>query len=134
VLVALAIAITWAKPIALRLKAAFLCAGSVIVTPYVLAYDLCILSIAAAFLVSDGLSSGFLPGERVVILACWGILFLPAAPLAPFTCAALIFLIVRRIVASRRENVARSVASPSAGCGAVISSMSARKTRRGNPD
>src|SRR5215831_13001932 len=122
-LVALAIAITWAKPIALRLKAALLCASSVIVTPYVLAYDLCILSIAAAFLVSEGLSSGFLPGERVVILVCWGILFLPAAPLAPFTCAALIFLIVRRIVASQRKNVARSVASPSAGCGSVISNM-----------
>lgn len=102
VLVAVMVTLLWAKPVSIRLKAAVLCAGSVIVTPYVLAYDLCIVSIAAAFLVSDGLSSGFLTGERAIILVCWAVLFLPAAPLAPFICAALIFLVVRRVAASRR--------------------------------
>jgi alpha-1,2-mannosyltransferase len=83
------------------LKAACLCASSVIVTPYVLAYDLCILSIAASFLVSDNLSCRFLAGERAVILVCWGVLFLAAAPFAPFICTALIFLVVRRVAACR---------------------------------
>ena len=101
VLVTLVVVILWAKPISFRLKAACLCAGSVIVTPYVLAYDLCILSIAASFLVSDNLSCRFLAGERAVILVCWGVLFLAAAPLAPFICTALIFLVVRRVAASR---------------------------------
>ena len=45
----------WAKPIPYPLKAAVLCIGSVAVSPYVLAYDLCILSIAVAFLVKDGI-------------------------------------------------------------------------------
>jgi arabinofuranan 3-O-arabinosyltransferase len=107
VLVALAVATMWAKPISFPLKAALLCVGSVLVTPYVLAYDLCILSIAVAFLISDGLSFGFLPGERVIILICWGMLFLPATPLAPLICAALLCLVVRRILLSRRGNTWR---------------------------
>jgi arabinofuranan 3-O-arabinosyltransferase len=114
VLVALVVATLWAKPISFRLKAAVLCAGSVIVTPYVLAYDLCILSIAAAFLVSDGLSSRFLPGERAVILVCWGVLFFPTAPLAPFICAALILLVVRRVTGVPPTNAPRSLASDAA--------------------
>ncbi|HEX3521768.1 MAG TPA: glycosyltransferase family 87 protein [Stellaceae bacterium] len=114
VLVALGVAILWAKPISFALKAAFLCAGSVVVTPYVLAYDLCILSIAVAFLVSDGLSSRFLPGERAVILVCWGVLFFPAPPLAPFICAALILLVVRRVTGVPPGNAPRSVASDAA--------------------
>jgi arabinofuranan 3-O-arabinosyltransferase len=66
----------WTKPIAYSLKAAVLCIGSMMVSPYVLGYDLCVLSIATAFLVKDGLSRGFLPGERVVMLMCWaGLIF-----------------------------------------------------------
>lgn len=103
-LVALGVATVWAKPASPALKAAFLCVGSIILTPYVLAYDLCILTIGVAFLVSDGLSSGFLPGERIVILVCWGALFLPATPLAPFICIALLVLVMRRVWVSRRGN------------------------------
>src|SRR5262249_32670682 len=62
--VASAVAAVWARPIRYPLKASLLCVGSVTVSPYVLPYDLCILSIAAAFLVSDGMSNGFLRGER----------------------------------------------------------------------
>jgi hypothetical protein len=101
-LVAVAVCVIWAKPVPFSLKAAALCIGSVMFTPYVLAYDLCILSIAVAFLVRDGLSRGFLPGERVIMLLCWAGLFFPAAPIAPIICAALLLLVVRRIVASRR--------------------------------
>ncbi len=101
VVVGLAVTVIWAKPISFPLKAALLCAGSVMVTPYVLAYDLCILSIAVAFVASEGLSVGFQPGERFVILICWGVLFLPATPLAPVICAALLFLVTRRVLAVR---------------------------------
>jgi arabinofuranan 3-O-arabinosyltransferase len=98
-LVAVAVCAIWAKPAPVSLKAAALCIGAVMFTPYVLAYDLCLLSIAVAFLVSDGLSRGFLPGERVIMLLCWAGLFFPAIPIAPIICAALLFLVVRRIVA-----------------------------------
>jgi len=91
----------WTKPIPYPLKAAILCIASVTVTPYVLAYDLCILSIAVAFLVRDGLSRGFLPGERTGLVICFAGLFPVATPIAPMICAVMLFLSVRRIVAWR---------------------------------
>src|SRR5262249_23719772 len=68
--VALAVWVVWAKPIPYPLKAATLCIASLLVSPYALPYDLCILSIAAAFLITDGLTHGFLPGERTIMLVC----------------------------------------------------------------
>jgi hypothetical protein len=80
------------------LKASLLCAGSVTVSPYVLPYDLCVLSIAAAFLVSDGLANGFLPGERAALSICWaGLLLLPLTPIGALVAIALLLLIGRRI-------------------------------------
>jgi hypothetical protein len=103
-IVALAVWVVWAKPIPFSLKAAVLCIGSVMVPPYILFYDLCILTIAVAFLVRDGLSRGFLSGERTVILICFAALFLVQVPIGPVVCAALFFLTVRRILAFRRPD------------------------------
>jgi arabinofuranan 3-O-arabinosyltransferase len=94
--------VVWAKPIPFSLKAAVLCIGSAMVPPYILFYDLCILTIAVAFLVRDGVSRGFLPGERTVILICFAALFLVQVPIGPVVCAALFFLAARRIAAYRR--------------------------------
>lgn len=93
-----AVVVVWAKPVPYPLKAAMLCLGSLLVTPYVLRYDLCILSIAVAFLVRDGLSCGFLAGERMVILVCFGTLFSIAPPTGSIIDAALLALVIRRIV------------------------------------
>jgi hypothetical protein len=71
-------------------------------SPYILFYDLCILTIAVAFLVRDGMLRGFLPGERTAILICFAALFLVQVPIGPFVCAALFFLTIRRILAYRR--------------------------------
>jgi hypothetical protein len=100
--VALTVWVAWAKPIPFSLKAAVLCIGSAMVPPYILFYDLCILSIAVAFLVRDGISRGFLPGERTVIFICFVALFLVQVPIGPVVCAALFFLTIRRILAPRR--------------------------------
>jgi hypothetical protein len=94
--------VVWAKTIPFSLKAAILCIGSAMVPPYILFYDLCILTIAVAFLVRDGMSRGFLPGERTVILICFAALFLVQVPIGPVVCATLIFLAGRRIAAYRR--------------------------------
>jgi alpha-1,2-mannosyltransferase len=93
---ALAVHSIWAQPTVYALKAATLCLGSLLVTPYVLRYDLCILSIAAAFLVKDGLSRGFLAGERTIMLLCLVGLYCPSAPVGPIVCAALLLLVFRR--------------------------------------
>jgi arabinofuranan 3-O-arabinosyltransferase len=99
----------WAKPVPYALKAAILCTASILVTPYVLHYDLCVLSIAVAFLVSDGLARGFLPGERILMLACFLGLFVIAEPVGPVICAILLFLAARRISAWQSD---RTVGSP----------------------
>lgn len=93
----------WAKPIPYSLRAAILCIGSVTVSPYLLGYDLCILSIAVAFLVRDGMSRGFLAGERIAMIICVVGLFLLATPIAPVICPVLFFLAARRIAAWRRD-------------------------------
>jgi hypothetical protein len=107
VIVAIGIWMLWSKPISYNLKAAALCAGSLIVSPYILSYDLCVLSISVAFLVKDGLSRGFLPGERLAILICWCALFNSMVRSGPVICAVLLFFIIRRIVESRREILVR---------------------------
>jgi hypothetical protein len=103
------VCVVWAKPIPYALKAAILCIGSVTVTPYVCVYDLPILSIAA-FLVKDGLSRGFMPGERTLILVCFAALFLlltVTLAATPLVCAALLFLAVRRVPTLRADAVTK---------------------------
>jgi len=100
-IVAAMVCAIWAKPISYYLKAAVLCIASVAVSPYVLAYDLCILSIAGAFLIRDGMSRGFLPGERMGMLICFAGLFPVATPIAPIVCVGLLVLCARRIVTYR---------------------------------
>src|ERR1700730_3508515 len=107
VVVATAVCAVWAKPIPHSLKAAMLCIGALTVTPYVLRYDLCILSIPVAFLVKDGLSRGFLAGERTVILICIAafLLWLALVPIGPVIYVVLLFLIARRIFAYRKQDI-----------------------------
>jgi hypothetical protein len=99
VAVAAAICAVWAKPIPHALKAAALCLGSLLVSPYVLAYDFCILSIAVAFFVEDALTRGFLAGERTLLLGSFIVLYVNFwfMPLGPVIGLGLFFLVFRRI-------------------------------------
>jgi Glycosyltransferase family 87 len=104
--VAVAVYAVWAKPYPAALKAALLSVASLLLSPYVLLYDLCILSIAVAFLISDGLSRGFLAGERMTMPVSLLPLYFAAVPLGAVSCAILLFLILRRIAAGDRlQNV-----------------------------
>jgi hypothetical protein len=91
----------WARPLSFPLKAAALATGSVLASPHAFGYDLCILSIAAAFLVKDGLSRGFLTGERSAMLLCWLGLVLAIGPIAMIDCMVLFTLVARRVVVCR---------------------------------
>jgi Glycosyltransferase family 87 len=88
----------WARPIHYSLKAAALSFGSLLTSPHVHGFDVCVLTIGVAFLVKDGLSCGFLPGERTLILMCWAGLFLLTGPIPVIICAVLLVLSVRRAV------------------------------------
>jgi hypothetical protein len=90
------VCILWARPIPYSLKAAALAAGAVIATPHAHGYDVCVLSIAAAFLVKDGLCRGFLPYERTGTLVCWLGLFLLTGPGPAIICIILLVLVMRR--------------------------------------
>jgi arabinofuranan 3-O-arabinosyltransferase len=92
-----------AKQMPHSLRAATICIGAVAVTPYVQIYDLCVLPIAVAFFIKDGLSRGFLPGERPAILACLTGLFFLLMPVGPIIYAVLLVLVARRILAYFRS-------------------------------
>ena len=68
--------IIWRSRVCYALKAAILSAAALLATPYAFAYDMAAIVIPAAFLASDQLRRGLLPGEK----ALWIILF--GAPLA----------------------------------------------------
>lgn len=115
VAVALAICALWAKPLPHALKSAALCLAAVTITPYVLTYDLCILSIAAAFLVKDGLTYGFLPGERTVLFLCFVGLLCFQVPIGPVLCGVLFCLVGRRSAAWRQDRLVQSFPIMKAG-------------------
>jgi hypothetical protein len=85
------------------LKAAALCVGSLMISPYVLDYDLVLLALPIAWMALDGCERGFLPYEKSALVAAW---LFPAItrmvadstmiPLGPLVHIALLALIVRR--------------------------------------
>jgi hypothetical protein len=101
VMTALVVGSLWARPVSYALKAAALAIGSILAAPHAVQYDLCILSIAAAFLVRDGLVRGFLRGERVVMLICWTGIFLKGLYPA-IVCVVLLTLVIRRVNLNQR--------------------------------
>lgn len=86
----------WSHPTPHALRASLLCVASVLASPYVLYYDVCVLSIAFAFLVTDGLKRGFVPVERTIMFVCWEA-FSVGMPGAMISCALLLWLLYRRI-------------------------------------
>jgi hypothetical protein len=88
----------WARPLPYPLKAAALCSAAALATPYVHGHDLCILAIAGAFLVKDGLMRGYLPGDRLIMLFSWIVIFLGFRDFSSawIPCLALLALAVRR--------------------------------------
>ncbi len=106
-IVSVTVWVLWSRPVSYSLQAAVLALGAVIVTPYVQIYDLCILTIAIAFIVRDGISRGFLPGERIVIVGVLAGLFLLLRPFGAIIGVVLLVLVLRRVAAfSRRDPMA----------------------------
>jgi hypothetical protein len=94
----------WAKPLPHSLKAALLCSAAPLATPFVHGHDLCVLAIAGAFLVKDGLARGFLPGDRLVMLFAWILLISCSQDFSSgwIPCTVVLALVVRRSL--RRVN------------------------------
>jgi len=112
VLVALTVLWIWYRPLPISLKAAALATATTLITPYVLDYDLILLAIPIALLSADGLRTGFLSGEKVILLAAWLLPLLSrnigafGVPIAPFVLLILFAAIMRRgIIMTQSEFV-----------------------------
>jgi arabinofuranan 3-O-arabinosyltransferase len=119
----------WRSPVSYALKAATLSAAALLAAPHVMTYDTAAIVIPAAFLASDQLHRGLLPGDKMF----WILLF--AAPLAVLitlgdnahgstfsttpvsllSTVALFAVILRRVCSSDLHEAASPVPVPSAG-------------------
>ena len=101
----------WQAGCPFALKGATLAVGSLMVSPYVLQYDLVLLALPIAWLAMEGFEKGFLPYEKAVLSVAWIVprVSLPISqsaeiPIAPIVIIALMTAILRR--ASHREPAA----------------------------
>lgn len=108
---ATAVVWVWRSERHFALKAATLTAGCLMVSPYLLQYDLVLLALPIAWLAMMGFGQGFLPYEKAVLAVSWILprISLPIAmttkiPLAPIVIVVLMTTILRR--SSRCESVA----------------------------
>jgi hypothetical protein len=99
----------WLKPCGFPVKAAALAAGTLLVTPYFVDYDLVVLALPIAWLSWEAMNSAFLPWEKSILFLVWlfplfarMLSLLAHVPLTPLVLALLMSAIVRRssVVAS----------------------------------
>jgi hypothetical protein len=103
----------WTRPVPHSLKAAAFSIGALTVTPYMFAYDLLAFSIPAAFLLSDSLARGFVPGERLVMTGCFLALFTCFNfVVGPIILLVLMVLVVRRVRYVTNTSAAIAAAPP----------------------
>ncbi len=88
----------WTRRASRRVKSAALVAGAFLMTPYAYIYDAVILTTGAALLASDGLARGFLPWEKLTLVAALAapILFLAVGSVAAPVEALLILAVAAR--------------------------------------
>jgi hypothetical protein len=104
VLAAGAVAWIWRRNPGVAVRSAALAAGTLLVAPLALMYDLLLLTVAIAWLVRAGRVTGFLPWEKLIFFFCFlvpllsrylGKVHIPLGPLAP---AAIVVLCLVRTV------------------------------------
>jgi alpha-1,2-mannosyltransferase len=66
-----ALAWLWRSAVSYPLKAAALCIGTILATPYSFDYDMMVLAPAIAFLAADGFLRGFGPWQKTALAALW---------------------------------------------------------------
>jgi hypothetical protein len=92
----------WRDRVPFSMKAAALVTGTLLVTPYMVDYDLVLLAAPIAWLAYEGLHSEFLPWEKSILFIAWicPLLARPfslaGVPLTPLVLAIVLLAIVRR--------------------------------------
>lgn len=97
----------WSKPVRFPLKASALVVGTLLAIPYLVDYDLVLLSIPLAWLAVDAVNGSFLPWEKSLLALAWGfpvfarlIATKASLPLAPVVLVAVMIAIGRRALAA----------------------------------
>jgi hypothetical protein len=105
----------WRATESFELKASALVVGTFLVTPYAYDYDLVLLALPLAWLAAIGIRDGFLPWEKMLLMAVWLMPLLMGAmatyldvPLAQPLIVLLLVAIARR-AAARRAPLTRDV-------------------------
>ncbi|HKN12354.1 MAG TPA: glycosyltransferase family 87 protein [Candidatus Binatus sp.] len=103
VLAAGAVLWVWLKSGGYPVKAAALAAGTLLVTPYIVDYDLVLLALPIAWLSWDAVHSAFLPWEKSILFLAWlfplfarVLSMFASLPLTPLVLALLMLAIIRR--------------------------------------
>jgi alpha-1,2-mannosyltransferase len=98
-----ALAWLWRGSAPFSLKAAALCLGTILATPYSFDYDMMVLAPAIAFFTVDGFARGFGPWEKTALAALWlvplvarSVAQVSMIPLGVPAMAAVFFLILHR--------------------------------------
>ena len=105
--VAAAVIWIWRQPVTMSLKGAALATGTLMVTPYVLDYDLMLLALPLAWLTVEGLRTQFLDWEKITLFIVWLLPLISreisalGLPIAPLVVLGLLRFIWRRT----RENL-----------------------------
>jgi alpha-1,2-mannosyltransferase len=95
----------WHHPMGMPLKGAALATGTLLVTPYVLDYDLMLLALPLAWLTVEGLRTRFLNWEKILLFVVWLLPLISreigalGLPIAPIVLSVLLSFIVRRAMA-----------------------------------
>jgi hypothetical protein len=109
------VALTWSRGLSLPIRAASLCAGTLVAVPVLLLYDLMLAAVAGAWLIRAAMEDEWLPGEKMLLAA----LFL--VPLVtrdvgrawhlPLAAPGLLLLLVLVALRARRELVLQAPAN-----------------------
>jgi len=106
-LAAVAVLWIWLRPGQFPVKAGALVVGTLLVTPYLVDYDLVMLALPIAWLSWDAMHSTFLPWEKFILFLAWlfplfarPLSLLASLPLTPLVLALLMLTIIRRCTAT----------------------------------
>jgi hypothetical protein len=98
----------WRSGIPDELKGAALMTATLLVSPYLMEYDLAWLGFPIAWVVQTGLQSGWMRAEREVLLAAWllplftvVLAWLLRIQMGPWVIAALLWVVMRLVLATR---------------------------------
>jgi len=102
-IVAVAVVWIWRQPAPFAIKGSALVTGTLMVTPYMIDYDMALLAAPIAWLACEGLRNGFLPYEKSILFLAWifplfarWLSLFGGLPLTPIVLTIVVLAILRR--------------------------------------